>query len=308
MSNFNYLIEKVRHSSRDIVREFGLLSKETPYGIPLSTRHLLIGLEFHGSLTNVEISTLLKLDKSTISRLIKSLTQQKIVMVSHDEKDQRCKRILLTTSGKKLLERINQIAYKQVEDALLQLSEIEQQKVTSGLELYSKALKRSRIHEDYLIRPIQKKDNVELMMIIKKVLIEYGADRPGFAFVDPELENMHKAYSRKAWSYFVVERISDKKILGGAGIGPLLGAEKSICELKKMYLSIDARGLRLGYSLLQKVLARAKEYGYKQCYLETLHSMEKANTLYNKFEFTLLDKPLGDTGHFGCDAWYIKKL
>lgn len=60
--------------------------------------------------------------------------------------------------------------------------------------------------------------------------------------------------------------------------------------------------------MLQKILTQAKEYGYKQCYLETLHNMEKANDLYNKFEFILLDKPLGDTGHYGCDAWYIKKL
>src|SRR5690349_839131 len=120
MNNFTYLIEKIRHFSRDIVRELGLLSKESSYAIPLSTRHLLIELESHGSLTNVEISTLLKLDKSTISRLINSLTQQKVVIVSHDENDQRCKRILLTTVGKKLLQRINQIANKQVEDALLQ--------------------------------------------------------------------------------------------------------------------------------------------------------------------------------------------
>ena len=146
------------------------------------------------------------------------------------------------------------------------------------------------------------------MTIVKKVLKEYGADRPGFAFVDPELEDMYTAFNKNKSSYFIIERKSDNKLIGGAGIGPLHGEVETMCELKKMYLLPDARGFGLGYSLLQTVLTCAKKYSYKKCYLETLKNMEKANQLYNKFGFVILDKPLGSTGHYGCDMWYIKKL
>ena len=48
--------------------------------------------------------------------------------------------------------------------------------------------------------------------------------------------------------------------------------------------------------------------GNEKCYLETLSNMIAANKFYLKYGFTRLDKPGGDTGHYACDVWYIKKL
>ncbi len=89
---------------------------------------------------------------------------------------------------------------------------------------------------------------------------------------------------------------------------PLVDATPGICELQKMYFLTEVRGLGLGKILLQHLLAHATSLGYTQCYLETLHTMEKANMLYKKCGFMLLEQPLGDTGHYNCDAWYLKKL
>lgn len=68
--------------------------------------------------------------------------------------------------------------------------------------------------------------------------------------------------------------------------------ENSVCELKKMYLLPEGRGLGLGQILLDKVLSYAKKKGYKQCYLETLQSMDKTSRLYKKTGFIWLDKPI----------------
>jgi putative acetyltransferase len=43
-------------------------------------------------------------------------------------------------------------------------------------------------------------------------------------------------------------------------------------------------------------------------YIETLPELEKAIRVYEKFGFSYLDKPLGDTGHFGCSVWMLKAL
>lgn len=308
MDKLNYLIEKIRLSSREIVRELGLLSKEGMYNLPLPFRYALIELESHGSLTHIELASLLQLDKSTVSRLAKSMLNEKLVTINTHSEDNRYKRIFITTAGKKALVEINNIANQQVHDALLQLPDADQQKVVSALDLYAKALKRSRIQNEYMIRKIQKQDNLELMLLIKKVLNEYGADKPGFAFTDPELENMYQAFNNKKSVYFVVVRKKDNKLVGGGGIGLLHGEKNSICELKKMYLLNETRGLGLGYQLLTKLLMWAKENGYSKCYLETIDAMDKANYLYKKCGFNILDKPLGDTGHYGCNVWYIKNL
>lgn len=301
-------IDQTRRASREIVRELGIVSGHADYGVPLSTRHVLVELNKYGSLTHVELASLLKLDKSTISRIIKGLGQQNLISIDKDQNDQRLRRLSLSNDGAKLLEKIDQLANQQVTNALANLSSEERAQVVNGLSLYASALKRARLQSEYLFRPIQPEDNVAVMRLIQQVLKEYGADRPGFAFADPELKDMYGTYHNENACYFVVERKQDKRILGGAGITPLRGADSSTCELVKMYLSADARGLGLGYHLMNKALARAKEMNYEQCYLETLRSMGKANNLYIKFGFQPLEAPRGDTGHHGCDLWYIKSL
>jgi putative acetyltransferase len=75
-----------------------------------------------------------------------------------------------------------------------------------------------------------------------------------------------------------------------------------------MYFLPEARGLGLGIELMQKCLAKAKEFGFESCYLETMPYMEAAQKLYNKVGFEYLDKPLGNTGHTSCPVWMLKKL
>ena len=41
-----------------------------------------------------------------------------------------------------------------------------------------------------IIREIEKKDNKEVENLIRTCLIEYGANKPGFAWSDPKLKNL----------------------------------------------------------------------------------------------------------------------
>lgn len=302
------IIDKIRRSSRDMVREFGILSNKSPYDIPLDYRHVLIELGTHGALTHTEIGSLLNLDKFKISRLIKSMIEKKIVTATSSESDQRFRHIVLTESGKKLLDKVNEIASHQVNCALDQLTTDEQHHVVLGMNLYVKALKMARLKSEYTIRKIHKKDNMAMSLIIRNTLKDYGGDLPGTAYFDEELMDMHKSYSDNKSFYFVIEKNSDKKIVGGAGFAPLKSASKTVCELRKMYLSPDSRGLGLGKILLQTVLDAATQFGYRKCYAETLENMHKAKKLYKQTGFRNLDKPMGDTGHYNCNEWLIKEM
>jgi putative acetyltransferase len=155
------------------------------------------------------------------------------------------------------------------------------------------------------IRKIKKNDNPHIANVIKSVMTEYGAFGEGFSIHDTEVKNMYESYNNPGSMYFVIE---DDVVKGGAGIGPLVGESRNYCELKKMYILKDMRGKGVGKQLIELCLESAKKLGYRFCYIETFNSMNEAYNLYLKYGFKPISNPLGNTGHFSCDRWLLKKL
>jgi putative acetyltransferase len=156
------------------------------------------------------------------------------------------------------------------------------------------------------IRPIEKSDNASLAKIVRDTLAEFGANRPGTVYFDPTTDALYELFQREGAAYFVGE--IDNKMMGGAGIYPSAGLPAGTCELVKMYLLPEARGIGLGKSLIEKSLAFAKASNYNNVYLESMPELKKALKTYEKFGFHYLDGPMGNTGHFGCELWMLKEL
>lgn len=160
--------------------------------------------------------------------------------------------------------------------------------------------------DNYILREIQPRDNKQIAKVIREVLIEFGVPKVGTAYEDKTLDMMFETYNIPNTVFFIVEK--DFQIIGGAGIMQLKGSNENICELQKMYFSPEARGKGLGAKMMKTCLKKAKEFGYKKCYLETLPYMKDARKLYHKVGFESLDSPLGNTGHYSCNMWMIKTL
>jgi len=156
------------------------------------------------------------------------------------------------------------------------------------------------------IREIQPEDNQQVAEVVRTVLVEMGVPKVGTAYEDEALDDMFATYQHPRMNYFVVEE--EGKIIGGAGIAPLIGLEEKICELQKMYFLPEARGKGLGAQMMDTCLKFAKSEGFEQCYIETLPYMESARKLYGRSGFKSLDKPIGDTGHYNCTMWMIKDI
>lgn len=156
---------------------------------------------------------------------------------------------------------------------------------------------------NYTIREIQSKDNGSVELIIRNCLIEFNGNREGTAWEDPDLCRFSEIYNTDDRKYWVAE--SDK-IVGGIGIAPLAGAD-GVCELQKMYCIPEVRSTGVSHKLIEVALSHAKKY-FDRCYLETFGNMIAAQKFYEKYGFTRIDKPLGNTGHYACDVLYIKNL
>lgn len=155
-------------------------------------------------------------------------------------------------------------------------------------------------------RPIAPTDDARIASIVRAVMPEFGACGAGFSIEDDEVDHMSTAYSTPRSAYFVVERAG--RVVGGAGVAQLAGADSATCELRKMYFLPEARGLGVGSRLLRNLLRVARGFGYRRCYLETLGSMEDAARLYERTGFRRLENRLGETGHGGCDRYYVLDL
>lgn len=156
------------------------------------------------------------------------------------------------------------------------------------------------------IRPITPADDPVVADIIRRVMPEFGAVGDGFAINDPEVDWMSRAYAAPRSAYFVVEH--DGIVEGGGGVAPLEAGDAATCELRKMYFLAGLRGLGAGEALMSRCLDAARRFGFRQCYLETLHGMDAARKLYERTGFHRIDAPLGHTGHGGCNTFYLLDL
>lgn len=158
---------------------------------------------------------------------------------------------------------------------------------------------------NYIIREIEKRDNAAVESVIRRCLIEYGANHEGTAWADPNLGSFSEVYSSEREKYWVAED-ENGRILGGTGIGGFDEAPE-VCELQKMYCLPEARGKGVGHALITKALEFAKEH-YSICFLETLDNMTEARRFYERHGFERIYHSIIKTEHFACEVRYAKNL
>lgn len=156
------------------------------------------------------------------------------------------------------------------------------------------------------IREIQPEDNAAMTVIIKTSLEEFGLNIPGTAYFDDSTNHLYESFRVAGSKYFVAT--AGGKILGGAGVYPSEGLPEDTVELVKMYLVPEYRGKGLGKMLMQRCMALAGELGYKNIYLESMPELAAAVSAYKKLGFELLDKPVGNTGHYSCTIWMLHRI
>ncbi len=160
---------------------------------------------------------------------------------------------------------------------------------------------------DINIVEIEPRHNTAIATIIREALTEFNANKPGTVYFDESTDDLFKLFQKANNSKYFIALLNNQ-VVGGGGIFATDGLPNNTCELVKMYLHKSVRNIGLGKKMIAHCFEAAKQLGYTKMYLETLPELHKAVKVYEAFGFTYLTKPLGNSGHTGCDIWMIRDI
>src|SRR5207249_1164665 len=127
----------------DFVRGFGLLqTDETPCGVavPVSAAHALLELARDQPLSQIELSKRLRLDKSTVSRLLKDMEQRGWVTRRRFDGDIRYYRLQLTPQGAMLADEVKEARAAKFAHILERIPQPRRELALRGLEVLVEAI------------------------------------------------------------------------------------------------------------------------------------------------------------------------
>ncbi len=169
---------------------------------------------------------------------------------------------------------------------------------------------RRQLQEDESIFPFMKPtlrildaDSKDLLSAARDLFLDYERSLPfdlDFQNFDEEVSHLPGEYSRPGGCILVA--------LGGdhaAGCVALRTIGDGICEMKRLYVRPEFRGLKLGRRLAERVIGEAKKIGYGRMRLDTVSGMIEAIALYRSFGFKEIPQyrvnPLPDAMFFELD-------
>ncbi|SCM79238.1 Transcriptional regulator, MarR family with acetyltransferase activity [uncultured Pleomorphomonas sp.] len=293
MSTDPVVVEEIRALSRAMVREWGFMGGAFA-GTDLSPSavHALIEIE-KGGVTARELGARLRLEKSSVSRMLRKLVASGEVEEAAAETDGRVKRLSLTAAGKARVAAIHAFARAQVVDALGRLGDGEDRLVLDGLRLYSRALGVRAGDDDAIeIVPGYRPGLIARIteMHARYYAREHGLGRRFESLVADGLAEFCGRPDSPRNAVWTARQGGE--IVGSLAIdGEDLGA--GIAHLRWFIVDDSVRGSGAGKRLLDTALAFADERGFAETHLSTFAGLDAARHLYESRGFVLDEEHAG---------------
>ena len=313
MSSQSLAIEQIRSHSRRLVREFGYLEQTVADSdLSGSAVHAIVEIAARPPMTAKQLSHLLLLEKSTVSRMLRGLIGKGLLCATPMPDDGRSKGLMLTDQGHRMLARIETHAVAQVEQALTTTPRAQTKAIETGLGLYADALARARQGRSETMHAQVREGYVPgLCGLIIKLHAQYYSTLVGFGlpFETKVAADMAEFLSRvesPANATWYVEKAGC--VVGGVSIdGEDLG--DNIAHLRWFILDDAMRGSGLGNGLMRAAVEFCRGRRFDEVHLWTFRGLDAARRLYEKYGFSLVEEQQGDQwGRVVSEQKYVCRL
>ncbi len=106
-----------------------------------------------------------------------------------------------------------------------------------------------------------------------------------FQNIEQEFDTFDKMYNQPDGCFIYANYKGN--IAGGVGIRKLADG---VCEMKRLYVYADYRGLNIGLKLCEEIITVAQKMGYQKMKLDTIAKLDKAIKIYQFLGFYEIDK------------------
>jgi putative acetyltransferase len=153
--------------------------------------------------------------------------------------------------------------------------------------------------DEISLRSATNQDCERIQNLVFNVLAEYGLE-PDKDGTDKDISDIETHYLNRGGIFELLEDESGN-LLGTVGLFPM---DAETVELRKMYFAKELRGKGFGKKMLERMIEKARELGFKKIYLETAKILQEAVHLYEKYGF----KETSEKHTPRCDQAYFLKL
>ena len=289
------LIEQVRSFNRTVTERVGALNDHF-----LGRDHSLgeARLLWEIGIAGVEVRELrarLELDSAYVSRLLRSLERQGLIVVEASQDDRRVRRARLTEAGVAERAELNQRADQFAQSVLEPLSESQQTRLAAAMAEVERLLIASTVRIT-----IADPNSADARWCLNQYVLELN-ERFDSGWNPARSISAHAHELTPPAGLFLVARLRQEPV----GCGALKFHRDGPTELKRMWVAPRVRSLGLGRRLLFELERHAREAGTTVLHLETNHALTEAITLYQRSGYQEVEPFNGEPY---AHHWFEKRL
>ncbi len=289
------LVEQVRSFNRTMTERVGVLNDHfLGRSHPLGEARLLWEIGAEGA-SILELRRRLGLDSAYVSRMLRSLEKQRLVVVRPSEHDGRVRLVRLTEAGLRERAELDGRADAFARSLLEPLSERQRVKLGEAMAEVERLLIASMVQIT-----VADPTSQDARWCIEQYFAELN--KRFDAGFDPTLGiSAHAHELTPPAGLLLVARLREEPV----GCGGLKFHENTIGELKRMWVAPHARGLGLGRRLLLTLEQAARDAGMTILHLETNGALVEAIEMYRNSGYQEVDA-FNDEPY--AHHWFEKRL